>query len=61
MNKKDFLIISIGIFLTIIAWIVIDIYQIKTTIIKTESIKTVTLSDYEINKKIIDMVINKKP
>lgn len=61
MNKKDFLIISIGIFLTIIAWIAIDIYQIKTTVIKTESIKAVTLSDYEINKKIIDMVINKKP
>ena len=61
MNKKDFLIISVCIFLTIIAWIVIDIYQIKTKEIKTESIKTVTLSDYEINKKIIDIVTSKKP
>jgi len=61
MNKKEFLIISIGIFLTILAWIIIDIYHIKSSKLKTDTIKHVTLTDYEINKKIINLVIEKNP
>ena len=61
MKNKEFLIISVGIFLTIIAWIVIDIYHIKTTVIRTESIKSVSIPNYEIDKTIIDAVMSKKP
>ncbi len=61
MNRKEFLIISVGIFLTIIAWIIIDIYHIKSSKFNTVSLKKVTLVDYEVNKKIINLVTEKNP
>lgn len=61
MNRKEFLVISIGIFLTIVAWIIIDIYHIKSSEQKTTDFKPTTLTNYEINKKILDLVIEKKP
>lgn len=61
MNKKEFLIISVVIFLTIIAWIMIDVYQIKVSKLDTNSIKKVTLTNYEINQKIINIISNKNP
>lgn len=61
MNKKEFLIISVIIFLTIIAWIMIDVYQIKASKIDTNSIKQVTLTNYEINQKIINIISDKNP
>lgn len=61
MNRKEFLIISVGIFLTIIAWIIIDIYHIKSSKFNTASLKQVTLVDYEVNKKIINLVTEKNP
>lgn len=29
MNQKELLFISVGVFLTIIAWIIIDVYHVK--------------------------------
>lgn len=60
MNRKEFLLISIGIFLTIVAWLVIDIYHIQTSKAK-KTIKPVSLSSYEISKKTIEILLEKKP
>jgi len=61
MNKKEFLLIAIGIFLTIIAWIVVDIYHIKKQINDKELTKPEVIQNYEIDKKIIDIIMKKKP
>jgi uncharacterized membrane protein YciS (DUF1049 family) len=61
MNKKELIIISISIFCTIIAWIIVDIYHIKKTVSDKGLFKPVSLQNYEINKKIIDEVMKKKP
>lgn len=61
MNKKEFLFISIGIFLTIIAWIVVDIYHIKKKTSDRELTRPEAMQSYEINKKIIDIIMEKKP
>ncbi len=60
MNKKELLILSVGVFLTIIAWMIIDIYHIKTSVIVRSKIKSVRLSNYQIDKKIIDILKEKK-
>jgi hypothetical protein len=52
--------IAIGVFLTIIAWVVIDIYHIQSAQDANEVIKPVSLSNYEINKKVIEILLNKK-
>lgn len=61
MNKKEFLFISIGIFLTIIAWIIVDIYHIKKKTNDEKLTKLEVMQNYDINKKIINIIREKKP
>jgi len=60
MNKKEFLLISIGFFLTIIAWLVIDIYHIQTRKEKNLGLAPISMTDYKISKKILDILLEKK-
>lgn len=59
MNKKEVLFLSIGIFLTVVAWLIADIYHAATE----EKIKTKidipTLSNYKISKEILKTLKNK--
>jgi len=59
MKRKEFLLIAIGIFLTILAWLFVDIYQIQSRQ-KEKGLKTITILDYEINKKIFDILLKKQ-
>lgn len=60
MNKKELLFISIGVFLTVIAWVVADIYHAATE----EKIKTrvnvPTLNNYKIEKNLLEVLKNKE-
>lgn len=55
MNKKELLLISIGIFFTVIAWLIADIYHATTT----EKIKSNVEISTQLKKYEIDPVILK--
>lgn len=60
MNKKEALIISISIFLTVVAWVVIDLYHIQQRINETIKIKPMQIPVYQMNKKLIDLLRERK-
>lgn len=54
MNKKELLLISIGIFFTVIAWLIADIYHAATTEkIKSKVEASTPLKKYKINADIL--------
>lgn len=53
MNKKELLLLSIGIFLTVIAWLMADIYHAATT----EKIKSNVETSAQLKKYEIDPVV----
>ncbi len=59
MNKKELMLLSIGIFLTVVAWLIADIYHAATV----EQIKTKeeipTINKYDINKNILQTLKEK--
>lgn len=61
MNHKEFLILSIGIFLTIIAWMTIDIYQVQNKHSIEKQIKPVGIVSYQANDRIFEILKEKKP
>lgn len=61
MNRKELLIISVAIFLTIISWVVIDIYNIKTKVVLESQIKSTKVRDYDLDRKITDVLKQKSP
>ncbi|OGK12196.1 hypothetical protein A3C98_04335 [Candidatus Roizmanbacteria bacterium RIFCSPHIGHO2_02_FULL_37_15] len=61
MNQKELLLISITVFFTIIAWMVLDIYLVKTRSgIKSES-KQFQAVDFTINAEILEILKEKNP
>jgi len=60
MNKKEILIISISVFLTIAAWVVIDLYHIQQRINDTIKIKPMEIPNYRMDKKLIDLLRDRK-
>ena len=59
MNKKEVLFLSIGVFLTVVAWLIADIYHAATE----EKIKTKvnipTLNNYKIDKDLLESLKTK--
>lgn len=60
MNKKELLFLSIGIFLTVIAWLIADIYHAATEEKIKTRIEIPKLDNYKINKELLDIIKNKK-
>jgi len=60
MNKKEVLIISVSIFLTIAAWVIIDLYHIQQRISDTIKIEPVQIPNYRMDKKLIDLLRERK-
>ncbi|MFN4212603.1 MAG: hypothetical protein ACK4FL_01400 [Microgenomates group bacterium] len=61
MNKKELLFLSIGIFLTVIAWLIADIYHAATQEKIREKIQLPNLRKYEIKSSIFKILQEKKP
>ncbi len=59
MNRKELLLLSIGIFLTVIAWLVADIYHATTREKIKTKVELPSLSNYEIDPKILDILEKK--
>lgn len=54
MNKKELLLISICIFLTVIAWVIADIYHAATTEKIKSGVEMPPLRQYKVNAEILN-------
>jgi len=60
MNKKEFFLISLTVFLIVLAWLVADIYHVS----QQEKIKTPQLpviKNYNLDSRILDQLGKKNP
>lgn len=60
MNQRDILIISVTIFLTIIAWVLLEVRAISRDTPTNEEIQAATV-EYTINTDILDVLQKKTP
>jgi len=60
MNKKEILFLSIGVFLTVIAWVVADIYHAATEEKIKSRVNIPTLNDYHINTDLLNKLKSKE-
>lgn len=59
MKGKEIFILSLGVFLTIVAWMMLDIYHIQTKINEQINIKPAQVPDYQMDETIIDILREK--
>jgi hypothetical protein len=59
MKGREIFILSLGVFLTIVAWMMLDIYHIQTKINEQINIKPAQVPDYQMDKTIIDVLREK--
>lgn len=59
MKKVEILILSVAIFFTIIAWVLIDIYHIQQKINEQIGIKPATVPNYQMDQKVIEVLRQK--
>lgn len=60
MNRKEFLIISIVVFLSVVAWMIIDIYHVKNQPEIEREIKPVQNSNFKIDSDVLNILEQKK-
>lgn len=61
MDKKELLILSIIIFLSVIMWLIADIYHSMSVSKIKESELPPTIINYKVDKNILDLLENKQP
>jgi hypothetical protein len=61
MKKRELLILSIAVFLTIISWVVIEIYKVKNSQIIQEDIQLPEVKRYNIDTSIIEKLKKRNP
>lgn len=59
MNKKEILLLSIGVFLTVVAWLIADIYYASTADTIKSKISLPQVQQYKINKDILEILKNR--
>lgn len=59
MNRKEILLLSIGVFLTVIAWLIADIYHTSNEDKIKSQITLPQVYQYKINKDILNTLKNK--
>ncbi|GIW64966.1 MAG: hypothetical protein KatS3mg092_0899 [Patescibacteria group bacterium] len=60
MNKKEVLFIAIGIFLTVITWLIADLYHANTEQKIKDKIEIPQIENYQIKKDVLEIIENKK-
>lgn len=60
MNRKELLYLSIGVFLTVIAWVVADIYHAASEEKIKARVDIPTLNNYKINVELLETLKNKQ-
>jgi len=59
MKRTEVFIFSIAVFLTIVAWVVIDIYHIQQKINMQIGFKPVEVPNYQMDQKVIEILKQK--
>jgi hypothetical protein len=60
MNQKELLVLSIGIFMTIVAWMVIDIYHLQSRPPNNKDIKAVGSLQFKVDEKVFNLLKQKQ-
>lgn len=60
MNKKELLLISIGVFFTVIAWLIADLYHASTTEKIKIKVEATTFKKYNINTDVLTILKQKQ-
>lgn len=60
MNKKELLLISIGVFLTVVAWLIADIYHAATQEKIKNKITFPQIVKYQTDEDVLKMLLDKK-
>lgn len=61
MNRKEIFWISITIFFTVVAWMILDIYKIKSNVNLDKEVYSSTIIKYKIDPVILKKLKNKTP
>lgn len=61
MNQKELLLIAASIFVTIIAWMMVDIYKIKSTNTIEARTVSVTVVNLKVDTNILEKLKSKQP
>ncbi len=61
MNSKDLYILAAGVFLTIVAWMIIDIYHISESKYIDKEIPPVVIPQFKVNTNIFPTLAVKNP
>lgn len=59
MKKMEIFVFSVAIFMTIVAWVVMDIYHIQQKINEQIGIKPATVPNYQMDQKVIEVLKQK--
>ena len=60
MNRKEILFIAIGFFLTVIAWMIIDLYQSSKIPFSDNMLQTIQMPKYKNKNEIINNLKNRQ-
>jgi hypothetical protein len=61
MKQREILILSVGVFMTIIAWVVIELYKVRNSQIVEEQIVLPKVQEYEVDVSVIEKLREKQP
>jgi hypothetical protein len=61
MKQKELLILSIGAFLTVVAWVVIEVYRIRIEGVLEQEIELPTVQEYGLKMEVLDKLEEKDP
>lgn len=59
MNRKEVLLLSIGVFLTVISWLIADIYHVSTEDKIKSKLTIPQVNKYNISKELLDTLKSK--
>lgn len=60
MKRKEILLLAIGIFLTIVAWVVVEVYKVQSSV-PEEDLTLPKIQKYDIDVSVIDKLREKQP
>lgn len=61
MNRREFFLISVGVFLTVIAWLIADVYHVSAREYGKDNLNLPLIKQTAVNKEIIEMLKGRKP
>ncbi len=61
MNQKELFWISVTVFLTILAWMFIDIYRIKSNVPVNTGLQNLQIVDFKLDTRVLQVLKDKTP